>query len=127
MSYAEKKKVQPVGVIYQFTQKEIDGLVESYVKEKTGLDLNLRVGCFDDNRHDVFVSWEIEDLDEFEDTITLEQEKKIEELGLSYQEDFMNRDNLFEAIFNTKVIGYFCYDDHETDDSYLYQITVYND
>lgn len=99
MNYALKNGYKPSGEIYILSQEEINKLVNEYVKEKVGIELNLKVSCLDEE-YDVYIEWNEEE--EIEEIYSDEQLKKIEELGLQPEEDFINRDNLIQAIFGSK-------------------------
>lgn len=110
--YIENKGIKPTGIFYTFTQAEIDKLVVDFVKEKTGFVLDLTVGCLDEI-YDVYLTWRDEDEDliySFEEFETLKgnEGNGYRPLYLSKEEDFLNRDSIFEKMFGTDSIGYAC-------------------
>jgi len=108
MNFLEKKNIKPAGVYYQFTEEEITKLVVDFVAEQTGAKLDLMVSCLDDTNFDVYVQWDEEDKERFEETASEELQKAVRDFGLTESEDFMNRDTIFERMFKSESIGYEC-------------------
>jgi len=106
MSYIKQIGIKPTGEFYSFTQTEINKLVREFVKSRTGFDLDLTVGCLDEP-YDVYISWNDES-EELLEAFASHQENSDNPLGLHPEEDFMNRDHIFQEIFGVQVIGYEC-------------------
>lgn len=124
-NYIENKGIKPSGVYYTFSQEEIEKLIIDFVKEKTGFVLNLTVGCLDEF-YDVYVAWEDQDedlIDSFEAFETLQEYKgnNYRPLYLSKEEDFLNRDAIFQEMFGSESIGYAC---EVSEGNFQYTITL---
>ena len=111
-TYIEATGIKPSGTYYAFSQKEINKLVIDFVMKRTGFVLDLEVGCLDEI-YDVYVSWKDQEedlIDAFESFETSQVNKGTgyRPLYLSVEEDFTNRDTIFQEIFGTESIGYAC-------------------
>jgi len=113
-TYIETIGVKPTGTYYSFTQTEIDKLVVDFVENRTGFELDLTVGCLDEN-YDVYISWN-DGSEAFTTTYQSFEDDSSNPIGISTEEDFMNRDNIFQEIFGVTAIGYECnFDTVETE------------
>ncbi|QST02600.1 hypothetical protein IMZ31_18810 (plasmid) [Pontibacillus sp. ALD_SL1] len=95
MSYATDYGYTPREVqVFEFTGREFADLLQKFVNEKTGHNVSLTVGCYEED-YDVHVA--ILDEDELDDDVY----EAIRGLGLHPEEEFVNRDILLEKIFGS--------------------------
>lgn len=102
--YIQQKGYKPLGEIYRFKEEELEQILIDFVKEKTGLELKLQLGCLDEE-YDVYVRWDIDDYEDIDEAFTPEEWKRINEVGLSTEEDFMNRDLLLSQVFGSDFVS----------------------
>jgi hypothetical protein len=98
--YIRQKGYKPMGEIYRFKEEELQQIFIDFVKEQTGLELKLQLGCLNE-AYDVYVRWDIDDYEDIDDAFTPEEWERINKVGLSTEEEFVNRDLLLSQVFGS--------------------------
>lgn len=123
MNFIDKKDIKPVGTVYRLKEEELKQLFVDYAKEKTGLILNLNVGCYEEP-YDVYVSFQVgTDEQDIDDVFTTEEWDEISNIGIHPEEEFMNRDILLEKVFGSEGVSASLLSSDETEDV-TYEIFV---
>lgn len=97
MSLVDTYNLKAISKAYILSVDTVKAIFEDMVEKKTGIAVQLEVGCYDEYDFDVFVKLE----DDYENNLTDEEFEKINEY-INTEEWFMTRDQLEAELFGTE-------------------------
>ena len=117
MNYLKKKGIKRTGEVYHFTRKEMNTLAKDFVKETTGVDLELRVSYLHDEEELAIYGY---DSCNPPKPITPEQKEALINLGIDEQDIAGVKKLLLPALFGSSDIDCtWYYDESNYDESTL--------
>ena len=111
MSYLKRKGIKRAGELYRFTEKEMNALVMDFVKEKTGMNLTLRVGYSDDEQELAVYGY---DSSNPNIKATPDQREVLYNLGIDEQDISGVTEFFLPALFGSSDLEYTWYYDEST-------------